>query len=152
MCEHCGCRGVEPIAQLMDEHLELLDVGDDVRRRLAAGDRLGAWEQLGRLALHLDAHVAREEAGVFAALRAQGEFVQAVEDLEAEHAGFDEWLSDVGLHDADLEHRVGLLLQELSLHIDKENLGIFPVAVVTLDAAGWAMVSRAHETPSDARR
>ena len=48
----------------------------------------------------------------------------------------------------DLEARVGSLLDELSLHIDKENLGIFPVTVVTLNAAGWATVSAAHEAPS----
>ena len=25
VCEYCGCRGVEPIAELMDEHYALLD-------------------------------------------------------------------------------------------------------------------------------
>ena len=39
MCEHCGCRGVEPIAELMDEHFELLEIAGDIRRDLASGDR-----------------------------------------------------------------------------------------------------------------
>jgi len=46
---------------------------------------------------------------------------------------------------ADFHERVQSLLDELSLHIDKENLGIFPVAVVTLGASGWETVGRAHE-------
>lgn len=36
MCEHCGCRGVEPIAELMDEHLALLEIAGGVRRHLTA--------------------------------------------------------------------------------------------------------------------
>ena len=41
------------------------------------------------------------------------------------------------------------LLTELDEHIVREDLGIFPVSVVTLGAAGWATVERAHqETPS----
>ena len=41
------------------------------------------------------------------------------------------------------------LLAELREHIDKENVGVFPVAVVSLDGTGWETVSRAHaEQPS----
>jgi len=39
-------------------------------------------------------------------------------------------------------------MHELSEHIDKEDLGIFPMAVVTLGAAGWDTVTRAHEHSS----
>jgi len=148
MCEHCGCRGVEPIAQLMDEHFDILDLSGTVRRQLAAGDRPGAWATLGELAHRLEDHVTREERGVFRALREQGEFVEAVEELEADHLEFDELLSDLGRDDTDLEARVAALLDDLSLHIDKENLGIFPVTVVTLNATGWDIVTAAHTTPA----
>ena len=40
--------------------------------------------------------------------------------------------------------RVLALLEELEEHIEREDLGIFPVSVVTLGAAGWATVERAH--------
>ncbi len=145
MCEHCGCRGVEPLAELMDEHLALLDLGGDVRRHLVAGDRaaaLASLEVVGRL---LDRHVGREERGVFTALKDQGDFVEAVEELEAEHLSFDEQLAALDPDDPDFGDRVLALLEELSLHIAKENLGIFPVAVVTLGATGWETVGRAHE-------
>jgi hemerythrin-like domain-containing protein len=132
----------------MDEHFDLLDLSGTTRGLLASGDRRGAWEVLGTLAQRLDDHVRREEAGVFRALRDQGEFVETVQELEAEHGAFDEAISELGLDDVDLEARVGALLDELCLHIDKENLGIFPVAVVTLNGAGWETVTAAHEAPA----
>jgi hemerythrin-like domain-containing protein len=148
VCEHCGCRGVQPIAQLMDEHLALLDIGGEIRRHLDTGDRRGAWELLARLAHDLGHHVDREERGLFQALKAQGDFTAAVAELEGEHADFDEALSDLGLEDGDLEARVEELLDHLSVHIDKENLGIFPVAVVTLGATGWDAIAAVHQEPA----
>jgi hemerythrin-like domain-containing protein len=145
MCEHCGCRGVEPLAELMDEHLRLLDLGGDVRRHLVAGDTSAAFEALKVVGRLLDRHVGREERGVFTALKEQGDFVEAVEELEAEHVSFDEQLAALDPDSADFGDRVMELLEELSLHIAKENLGIFPVAVVTLGARGWETVGKAHE-------
>lgn len=127
----------------MDEHFELLDLGADIRACLAAEDRPGAWNGLARLAGHLVEHVRREELGVFRALLDQGDFAEAVLDLEREHLDLDEAISDLDLADPDFDVHVHRLLDELSLHIDKENLGVFPVAVVTLGARGWDVVSSA---------
>ena len=145
MCEHCGCRGVEPIADLMDEHLELLDPAGDVRRLHDAGHVDAAWARMAVLAHLLDRHVRREEAGVFAALREQGDFAEAVVDLETEHATFDEAISDLDRTSPTLRAHLERLFTDLTEHIDKENLGVFPVAVVTLGARGWDIVARAHE-------
>jgi len=144
MCEHCGCRGVEPIAELMDEHLELLELAGRVRRCLDGDDRSAALVALGELADRLDRHVRREEAGVFAALKAQGDFVDEVLALEGEHGDFDAALAALDVTAEDFPDHVETLLAELSEHIDKENLGIFPVAVVSLGATGWEIVDRAH--------
>ena len=144
MCEHCGCRGVEPIAELMDEHLELLDHAGEVRRLLDREDLDGAWARMSVLADLLVRHVVREEAGVFTALKEQGDFAAAVVELEDEHASFDELLSDLDRDSATLRADLERLFAELTVHIDKENLGIFPVAVVTLGADGWDTVARAH--------
>jgi hemerythrin-like domain-containing protein len=144
MCEHCGCRGVEPIADLMDEHFSLLELSGDIDRDLAAGDRRAAEIGLLELERRLTEHVDREERGIFAALKAQGDFLDAVVGLEAEHVAFDAELEDLSPGAAGFEERVGRLLRELSDHIDKENLGVFPVAVTTLGASGWDIVSRAH--------
>ena len=145
MCEHCGCRGVEPIAQLMDEHMELLNCAGDIRRSLADDDLVAAASGLAELGSLLDPHVRREEFGVFAAMKSQGDFLDAVSALEREHTSFDLELAALDMHAPDFTARVHRLLQELSEHIDRENLGIFPVAVVTLGATGWETVGRAHE-------
>jgi hemerythrin-like domain-containing protein len=140
---------VEPLAELMDEHLALLDLGGDVRRHLVAGDRAAAFASLEVVGRLLDRHVGREERGVFTALKEQGDFTDAVEDLEAEHVSFDQQLATLDPAADDFGDRVMELLEELSLHIAKENLGIFPVAVVTLGARGWETVGKAHdEEPS----
>ena len=144
MCEHCGCRGVEPIAQLMDEPFELLDISDRIREPLAAGDHAATLGLLAQLRALLVPHGTREERGVFAALRAQGEFVEAVDALEGEHASFEAMLDGLDPGSPTFEPDVKRLLAELAEHIDQENLGIFPVAVVTLTNTGWDTVAEAH--------
>jgi hemerythrin-like domain-containing protein len=128
----------------MDEHLALLELAGTVRRQLVVGDTKAAERVLRVLTSRLCHHVRLEERGIFAALKAQGDFLQAVVDLESEHRHFDAVLDGLDSDAADFEWRVLQVLDEISLHIDKENLGIFPVAVVTLGASGWETVSQAH--------
>ncbi|MGH3330036.1 MAG: hemerythrin domain-containing protein [Nocardioidaceae bacterium] len=148
MCEHCGCRGVEPIAELMDEHLELLDLGGSLRRHLARGDRAAAAATYAELRELLERHVRREERGVFAALKAQGDFEEAVTALEGEHTDFDATLAALDVDSPGFADAIEAMMADLAEHIDKENLGIFPVAVVTLGASGWEIVGKAHAEPS----
>lgn len=145
MCEYCGCRQVEPLADLMDEHLRLLELVGDLRRSLVRGDRAAAADLRARIVDLLTAHTGREEAGVFAALRTQGDYVDVVEELEGEHVTLDEAFAALDLDGTDVVRTLDRAAADLSDHIDKENLGIFPVAVVTLGATGWGMVERAHE-------
>lgn len=145
MCEHCGCRGVEPIAELMDEHFALLDLAGDVRRHLQRGDRVGATATLEQLGAKLLRHVSREERGVFAALKEQGDFCDAVAELEAEHLAFDIQLDELDPDSPTFVTDATSMMDDLVTHIDKENLGVFPVTVVTLGARGWATIEAAHE-------
>ena len=78
MCDHCGCRQVEPIGELMDEHDALTVEADSLRRALAAGDRKAAVAVWERLVRHLHDHVRKEEVGLFTAMREGGEFVEEV--------------------------------------------------------------------------
>ena len=145
MCEHCGCRGVEPIAELMDEHFALLDLGGDLRRALAAEDRPTVVATLAELTDRLGRHVGREERGIFTALTQQGDFADAVRGLEAEHAAFDTSLARLDPERAGFAEDLLALLEDLVEHIDKENLGLFPAAVVTLGARGWETIGDVHE-------
>ena len=146
MCEYCGCRQVEPIAELMDEHLALLELSGDIRRALIANDHHLAVDVLRELGQKLETHVRCEERGVFTALKDQGEFVEAIQELEQEHVSFDQALAALDPSTVDFGVVVYRLLAELSDHIDKENLGVFPIAVTSLGAQGWDTVTRAHES------
>ena len=144
MCGHCGCQGVDAIGELRDEHTSLVEQAGGVRRALSAGDRAGVTAQLTELVGHLGRHVAREERGIFTALQEQGDFAAEVEALEGEHVALDGAIAALDPDGIDFEARVLGLLDELDEHIEREDLGIFPVSVVTLGAAGWATVERAH--------
>lgn len=133
----------------MDEHLALLDLAADVRTALGRGDRADALDQLRSLGVLLDRHVRREERGVFAALTDAGEYLEEIGDLEQEHVDFDTRIQRLDPDDPSLAEHLDALFADLSDHIDREDLGIFPVSVVTLGASGWDIVARAHgEEPS----
>lgn len=149
MCDYCGCNGVEPIRELMDEHEALMDEAHDVRQALSRGDEALAMSRLACLVGHLDRHVRREEAGVFSALRDRGEFLDELSDLVAEHRQFDATITELHVGTPDFASRVNSLLNDLGEHVEREDLGIFPVSVVTLGAAGWQAVDKARaESPS----
>jgi hemerythrin-like domain-containing protein len=144
MCGHCGCNEVAAIGELREEHLALQVQAHGIRRALAEGDRPSALDRLGRLVAHLGRHVEREERGMFTALREQGEFADEVDALEGEHVALDAAIASLDPRRDDFEAAVTGLLAELDTHIEREDLGIFPVSVVTLGATGWATVERAH--------
>jgi hemerythrin-like domain-containing protein len=145
LCEYCGCRQVEPIADLMDEHMELLEIAGDLRRALLAQDHTEAAAKRDRLVELLTDHTGREEAGVFTALKEQGDYVDEVDALEGEHVSLDQAFAALELGDPAAVALLDRAVADLSDHVDKENLGIFPVAVVTLGATGWEIVERAHD-------
>ena len=149
MCDYCGCNGVAPIRELMDEHEALMDEAHELRQALTHGDQARTLSLLARLAGHLDRHVHREEAGIFAALRDKGEFLEELSDLEAEHRQFDTATSTLHTVGPDFADRVNKMLDGLGEHVEREDLGIFPISVVTLGAAGWQAIETAHaESPS----
>ena len=144
MCGHCGCQGVEAIGELRDEHAALTDEIHAIRCALTAGDHLAAARHLDRMVEHLGLHVAREEHGIFAALRVQGDFVDEVLALESEHLDLHTAVEALDPQQPDFPGRVRRLLDELEEHIEREDLGVFPASVVTLGATGWGTVERAH--------
>ena len=53
-------------------------------------------------------------------------------------------ISRLEIGSADFEAQVVRLLDDLAIHVEREDLGIFPVSVITLGASGWAVVDTAH--------
>ena len=146
MCDHCGCRGVEAIRELMDEHTALVDESSGVRQALQSGDRAVSMTLLAELVPRLERHVRREEDGIFRALRDSGEFLDEVDALKGEHNEFEKAIAALDPEARDFPAVVSTLLDDLAAHIDREDYGIFPVSVVTLGASGWSTVDRAHST------
>lgn len=149
VCEYCGCRTVPAVRELMEEHDAIIQDANDVRTALQSGDRGETVSRLEHLASHLRPHVHREEVGIFAALQAQGDWAEEVGQLEGEHRDLDGALADLDPADPSFGPRVLAFLESLEEHVEREDLGVFPVSVVTLGASGWDTVARAHrETPT----
>ncbi len=138
MCDHCGCRDLTPIARLMDEHDRLRDLSEHIRRHLAAGDDAAAREHFTELLVVLGPHVSAEEGSLFPMLRASEDLADHVRILEGEHGDLYDGVDD--LEGAAAEAwRAGVLrlLHDLSEHMYKEDFGLFPAALATLDGAEW---------------
>jgi iron-sulfur cluster repair protein YtfE (RIC family) len=141
MCDHCGCRELLPIGKLMDEHDRLRELSEHIRRHLAAGEDGAARAHFTDLLVVLGPHVMKEEGILFPMLRRSEDLADHVGVLEAEHAGLYDDVDD--LDDAVAPAwREGLLrlLDDLSEHMFKEDFGLFPAALATLDGAEWDAV------------
>jgi len=128
----------------MDEHTALVDQAHHIRHDLGTGNTAAAMSRLTTLVAHLDRHVRREEDGIFRAMRTAGEFLDEIGELEGEHRDFAAAIGTLDPDSPDFATHVTRLLDDLSVHVEREDLGIFPVSVVTLGATGWAIVDHAH--------
>ena len=137
MCSYCGCRANTVIARYSAEHDEIVNAMGILRRTASAGDRDGARVAVGDLAGLLEPHTSSEERSLFAELRRDPEFTAHVDGLCAEHREIDSALARVV--EGDLA-AAGMLEDILRRHIDKEENGLFPAAVIALDGPAWERV------------
>jgi iron-sulfur cluster repair protein YtfE (RIC family) len=140
----------------MDEHDRLRELGEHIRRHLAAGDDAAARDDFDRLLLVLGPHVAREEGALFPRLRQVEELTAHVRVLESEHASLYDTVDDLDDLPAAAAQRwrdgVRLVLRELDEHMYKEDFGLFPAALATLDGSDWDAVDQweAEHSPTAA--
>ena len=141
MCNYCGCRAIEPIAQLTAEHEEILGLSHLVANALARDDREAAAAYLVRLRDVLVVHDAVEELVVYPAMARQPEFADRVGTLFDEHDDLDRVIRNaLQAHSDDRGDdwaAVSTALEVLVEHIDHEEHGLFPAAAVCLDPADW---------------
>lgn len=143
MCDHCGCRDLTSVGRLMDEHDRLRALSEHVRRHLTAGDEAGARAHFDELLAVLGPHVMKEEGVLFPMLRRSADLADHVGVLEAEHAGLYDDVDDLD-EVAATAWRDGVLrlLHDLAEHMFKEDFGLFPAALATLDGADWDAMDR----------
>jgi len=154
MCNYCGCRAIEPIAQLTTEHEVILKLVHEIRAALARGARGTAAERLSRLQEVLEIHDAVEELAVYPAMARHPEFADRVGTLFDEHDDLDQVIRGAlaagpGRSGAPTWTDVSSALETLVEHIDHEEHGLFPAAAVCLDPADWdraTAVRRGHRS------
>ena len=139
MCNYCGCREFPLIGQFTVEHEAIANAAGRLHRAIVNGesDPIRALDEM--LAL-LVPHTATEEAGLFAELRAEGSLAEAVERLCAEHDDIHGVLGTVDRTAPDWP-AVLAALERLHRHIDNEEHGLFPAAVIALPIDAWDRVS-----------
>jgi hemerythrin-like domain-containing protein len=141
MCEYCGCQAVTAIDELTREHDQVVNLIGYVRSAHAVGDVARMAELARRIAALLGPHTEVEEHGLFPALA--GEFPDQIADLEAEHRHVEAVLGDAAVDvpaDPAWPRRLLDTLELLRDHILKEQDGVFPAALATLDADDWDAV------------
>ncbi|WIM93477.1 hemerythrin domain-containing protein [Actinoplanes oblitus] len=141
MCEYCGCQEVAAIDLLTREHEHVVNLVGDVRAAHAAGDVAGMAALARRIAEVLRPHTAVEEGGLFPLLA--GDFPGQIAALEEEHRRIEAVLGAAAAGtpgDPAWPQRLLDTLEVLREHILKEQDGVFPAALTTLDGTGWDTV------------
>ncbi|GIJ30449.1 hypothetical protein Vqi01_56110 [Micromonospora qiuiae] len=135
MCNYCGCREFPLIGQLSAEHEEISNAAERLRAAITKGhgDPVALLDEL--LAV-LMPHTSVEEAGLFVELRAEGSMAEAVDKLCGEHDDIHGVLGQVD-RAAPEWPAVLAALDRLRRHIDNEEHGLFPAAVITLPIPTW---------------
>ncbi len=135
MCNYCGCREFPLIGRLTAEHEAIAEAAGRLRDAITkgTGDPQALLDALLGL---LKPHTAAEERGLFAELRAEGSLAGAVEQLCAEHDDIHGVLNAVDRSGPDWPAVLGAL-QRLRRHIDNEEHGLFPAAVIALPIPAW---------------
>jgi hemerythrin-like domain-containing protein len=143
MCEYCGCQQIAVIDELTREHDAVVAILGSVRGVLAAGRLDDAAACCRELLALLGPHTAVEEDGLFPELA--DEYPDHVVALRAEHREIEGVLAEAvdgpptdPTWPGRLE-RIAFLLRE---HILKEQDGVFPAALSTLDGDQWERVEQ----------
>jgi hypothetical protein len=145
VCNYCGCREFPLIGQLSAEHEVIGDAAGLLREAIAQGKGDPA-QRLGELLALLGPHTSTEEGGLFAELREEGTCADEITKLCAEH---DDIHGVLGAVDAAAPDWPAVLaaLDRLHRHIDNEEHGLFPAAIVALPIAAWDRITPEPAAP-----
>lgn len=141
MCEYCGCQQIAVIAELTREHDAVVSAIGTVRAQLTDGDLLAAVDTCRRIAELLGPHTVVEEEGLFPAM--SDGFPAHVEALRAEHRQIEAVLSECAggvPNDPSWPARLVRTMHLLREHILKEQDGVFPAALASLDSTEWERI------------
>jgi hemerythrin-like domain-containing protein len=149
MCEYCGCQQIATIAELTREHDAVVALVGQIQGSLP-GQRLEDVAKCCRQILAILApHTVVEEEGLFTEMTK--DFPDHIAALRSEHREIEKVLGEAAdgfPDDPSWPDRLLGVLHLLREHILKEQDGVFPAALVALDANQWEHIEsvRAHVT------
>ena len=136
MCDHCGCRAFQPIAELTAEHVQILTWAWSVAEAVRTGGTVDQ-DELSRLLALLDAHATKEEFGLYPELLEVDGLTEAeCAVLEEEHRTI-----RVALVGGRFDRRD---YYALSAHIETEEMELFSAARFTFDEVEWDEMTAVH--------
>lgn len=153
MCEYGGCQSSPAIDELTREHDVALDHVRVARRAADRNDADLAVTTCQKLTELLTPHNAVEEEALFPAMAR--EYPEHVGALRAEHQAIHAALTEIATGSPlahDWQTRLGTALAVLSEHIKKEQDGLFPAALSTLDGPDWAALDQVRARVGSALR
>lgn len=119
------------------EHERAVDHGREAVRAMDRGELDAARQLLTAMFEELRSHWQGEENGLFAVMHRDELFAEHIDPLVAEHRELAAFLEVVDLSDPVDRQRVRDEVEELYVHIAKEEDGLFPAALTALDGVDW---------------
>lgn len=140
MCEYCGCQSLRSIGQLTAEHDAVRALLREATEAASAGDLPRAQLVVREVEAILRPHTIVEESGLFPAMAR--DFADHVARLEAEHVQVAAGFAAVTANEPapDWPHRLEVSARLLIEHIFREQDGLFPAALATLEPEEWDTV------------
>lgn len=142
MCEYCGCQSLRSIEQLTAEHDAVRALLREASEAARARDLPRAQDVVRQVETILELHTIVEERGLFPAMAR--DFADHVARLEIEHLQVATGFATVTAESppADWPDRLEITVRLLIEHIFREQDGLFPAALATLEPEEWDTVDR----------
>jgi iron-sulfur cluster repair protein YtfE (RIC family) len=137
VCHYCGCREMPLIRDYIAEHERAINLGGDAVRAIERGDLDLARRLLAAMAEELGSHWQGEELGLFRVMEREPLFAEHIAPLVREHRELDELLRTVDVVDPRDQERIRVAVDDLHVHISKEEDGLFPASLTALSGEDW---------------
>lgn len=146
MCQYCGCREIPLLRDYIAEHERVINLGGGAVRAIDTGDLDRARTMLVEMAAELTTHWQGEENGIFRVMAREDMYAEYIAPLVREHRELADLLATVDVTNPEHQQAIRDAVFDLYEHISKEEDGIFPAALTTLDGEEWDTAIAAWHT------
>lgn len=125
------------IRDYISEHALVLNLGRQAVREINGGDLDAARRLVAEMADELRSHWRGEENGLFKIMAADEMVAEHIGPLIRDHRELDDLLATVDLARPEGQQAIRDAVEDLWVHTQKEEDGIFPAALTMLDGDEW---------------